>query len=69
MTKKDKAAVGRREFLRTIGAGAGLAATAAVPLAATPASAQSNDEKTKARYRDSDHVKAFYRVNSYPTKS
>jgi hypothetical protein len=40
-----------------------------VPLAATPATAQSNDEKTKARYRDSDHVKAFYRVNSYPTKS
>jgi hypothetical protein len=58
--------VGRRDFLRAIGAGAGVAATAATPLA-TPALADSetNDEKRKARYKETDHVKAYYRVNRY----
>jgi hypothetical protein len=69
MTTGRKATVGRREFLRALGAGAGVAATAAGPLA-TPARAdtENNDEKRKARYKETDHVKAFYRVNRYPTK-
>jgi hypothetical protein len=66
MKHEDKAAVGRREFLRTIGAGAGLAATAAVPLAATAVAAESDADKKKTRYRETDHVKTFYRVNGYP---
>ena len=66
MKHEDKAAVGRRDFLRTIGAGAGLAATAAVPLAAPVAAAEANADKTKTRYRETDHVKTFYRVNGYP---
>ena len=66
MTKTDKPALGRREFLRALGAGAGMAATVA-PLA-TPAKADSEttDEKKKARYKETDHVKAYYRVNRYP---
>jgi len=61
----DKKAVGRREFLRTMGAGAGVAAVAATPMAASPAAAQQKeDKKTKARYQNTDHVKTFYRVNS-----
>lgn len=64
--ENNKAAVGRRDFLRTIGAGAGLAATAAVPLAAPVAAAESDADKKKTRYRETDHVKAFYRVNGYP---
>ena len=66
MAKTDKPAVGRREFLRALGVGAGAAVTT-VPLA-TPAKAdsESNDEKRKARYKETDHVKAFYRVNRYP---
>src|SRR5690606_14565734 len=55
MKHEDKAAVGRREFLRTVGAGAGLAATAAVPLTATANAAESADERKKSRYRETDH--------------
>ena len=67
MKEQDKTKVGRRDFLRALGAGA--AVTAAAPLA-TPAMAdsESNDEKRKARYKETDHVKAFYRVNRFPSK-
>ena len=66
MQSKEKEMVGRREFLRALGAGA--TAAAAAPLA-TPAKADSetNDEKRKARYQESDHVKRYYRVNRYPS--
>jgi hypothetical protein len=69
MKQRDKSNVGRRDFLRALGAGAGVAATAAAPLA-TPAHAdsESNAEKLKARYKETDHVKAFYRVNRFPSK-
>ncbi len=68
MTKQSKAGMGRRDVLRALGVGAGLAATAAAPLATGAAAAESNDERTKARYKESDHVKAYYRVNRYPAK-
>ena len=61
--------LGRRDFLRALGAGAGVAAVTAAPLA-TPAAADSenNDEKRKARYKaDSAEVKTYYRVNRYPS--
>jgi hypothetical protein len=32
------------------------------------ADTESSAEKRKARYRETDHVKTFYRVNRYPTK-
>jgi hypothetical protein len=65
MKTSDKPAVGRREFLRVLGAGAG---AAAMPLAsAAKADSESSDEKRKSRYKETDHVKAFYRVNRYPT--
>jgi len=68
MDKKKKTKVGRREFLRAMGAGAGLAAVAAAPLAAgAKADTENNDEKRKARYKETDHVKTFYRVNRYPS--
>ena len=64
--KENKRAVGRRDFLRALGAGAG--AAAAAPLAtAAKADSENSDEKRKARYKETDHVKAFYRVNRYPT--
>lgn len=65
MKHEDKATVGRREFLRTLGVGAGLAAATAVPLATESAATESEAEKKKARYRETDHVKTFYRVNRY----
>ena len=64
---QSKTRVGRRDFLRALGAGAGVAATAAAPLASlAKADSENNDEKRKARYKETDHVKTFYRVNRYP---
>jgi hypothetical protein len=69
MTQSDKtsakAAVGRRDVLRALGAGA--AATAAAPIAGEAQAETWNEaERHKARYRLSDHIKNFYRVNRYP---
>ena len=67
MKTSDKTGVGRREFLRTLGVGAGVAVTSAAPLAtAAKADSETADEKRKARYKETDHVKAYYRVNKYP---
>ena len=68
MRQNDKT-VGRRDFLRALGGGATLAAAAAAPLATEAvADSESNEEKRKARYQETDHVKAYYRVNRYPAK-
>jgi predicted RNA methylase len=67
MKQDGKTTVGRREFMRTLGAGAGLAAVAAAPIATDAVAAESDADKKKARYRETDHVKTFYRVNRYPT--
>jgi secreted PhoX family phosphatase len=67
MKQKEKTTVGRREFLRVLGASAGAAAATAVPLASTASAAESEQEKTKARYKETDHVKTYYRVNRYPS--
>jgi nitrous oxide reductase len=69
MKQNDKkATVGRRDFLRALGGGAGLAAVAAAPLATEAmADSESNDEKRKARYQaNSAEVQTYYRVNRYP---
>lgn len=63
-----KAAVGRRGFLRGVGIGAlGVGAMAAAPLVSSAgADSETDDEKRKSRYRVTDDVKAYYRVNRYP---
>ncbi|HEY6832232.1 MAG TPA: twin-arginine translocation signal domain-containing protein [Pseudolabrys sp.] len=68
MKQQDKMKLGRRDFLRAMGAGAGLAATAAGPLVEeAKADTETNTEKRKVRYQaSSPDVKNFYRVNSYP---
>jgi hypothetical protein len=68
---KPKKQVGRRDFLRALGVGAGVAATVSGPLAQEAAAdGESDDEKRKARYQaNSPEVQAFYRVNRYPAKS
>jgi GH24 family phage-related lysozyme (muramidase) len=69
MSEDEKATVGRRDFLRKVGIGTvGAGATLATPLVGSAqADSESNDERRKARYKESDHVKAYYRVNRYPT--
>jgi hypothetical protein len=67
MKKQDKPTVARRDFLRVLATGAGAAAVSAGPLATTAmADTETNDEKRKSRYKETDHVKAFYSVNRYP---
>lgn len=68
MSDEKKATVGRRDFLRKVGIGTvGAGATLAAPLVGSAeADSENNDEKRKARYKESDHVKAYYRVNRYP---
>ena len=67
-TTSSRDGLARREFLRTLGAGATVAAAAGGPLAgAARADTETNDEKRKARYQpNSPEVQTFYRVNRYP---
>jgi len=72
MSERDKAtgsrpAIGRRAFLRAFGAGAGAAAVAAPLGGEAKADSENDSERRKARYRETEHVKTFYRVNRYPT--
>ena len=68
MKAGDKAKVGRRDFLRVLGAGVGAAAAVGSLPTSARADSETNDEKRKSRYRETEHVKTFYRVNGYPTK-
>jgi hypothetical protein len=68
MREKPKAAMDRRNFLRAAGGVSAAAVAAASPIAATEAQAYDpGRDETKARYQESDHVKAFYRTNGYET--
>lgn len=68
MTKKDdQQGVGRRGFL---GAFAGVGAAAAVAAVGSgavdeAAAQETDDDKRKARYQETDHVQAYYRTNRY----
>ena len=69
--KKDqmivpKAKLHRREFLRALSAGATVAAASVGPLSGEAmADTETGYEKRKSRYRVTEHVKTFYRVNRY----
>lgn len=68
MRDEREITVRRRDFLRKAGIGTiGAGAMLATPLVGSAqADSENDDEKRKARYRESDHVKAYYRVNRYP---
>jgi hypothetical protein len=67
MKKERQAKLGRRDFLRALGAGASAAVASAGPLAGEAlADTETDDEKRKPRYRETEHVKTYYRVNRYP---
>ena len=66
MKTQREATLGRRQFLSGFAVGA--AVTAAIPLAtAANADTETNDEKRKPRYKETGHVKSYYRVNRYPS--
>ena len=62
----------RRGFLRALGLGTAAAATAGTAVAeradtvpAGQAAKENASQRLAARYRESEHVKAFYRTNGY----
>ena len=62
---KAQATVVDRRRLFMMG-GSAVAAAAVVPLTGSEAEAdESQAERVKARYKESDHVKNYYRVNRY----
>jgi len=61
---KPQGVVDRRRFF--LMGGSAVAAAAVVPLASEEAVAdESQAERVKARYKETDHVKNYYRVNRY----
>jgi hypothetical protein len=65
MKRQPKTGVRRRQLFLALGGVAAVAATPLVPEA--HADSESDDEKRKARYRETDEVKTYYRVNRYPS--
>jgi hypothetical protein len=67
-TKKDEPREGidasRRNFLRAGIAGASVAAATGAAVSPVQA-AESDTEKKKARYRETEHVKKYYATNRY----
>lgn len=67
MKSRDGAKMDRRDVLRALGAGAGAATVAGGLTTSAKADSETNEEKRKARYKETDHVRAYYRVNRYPS--
>ena len=63
--KTEKTGIDRRQLLRALGAGA--AAVGASLGTEAVADSESYDERRKPRYRESEEVKTYYRVNRYPS--
>ncbi|TKT73534.1 hypothetical protein YH63_020075 [Afipia massiliensis] len=60
---QDTKGFDRRRFFMM--GGSAVAAAAVVPLTGEAEAAESDKDAKKARYRETDHVKNFYRVNRY----
>jgi hypothetical protein len=64
---KITAGTRRRDVLLALG-GAGAALASAPAVTAAQTAPEKADEKVRPRYRETDHVRTFYRVNRYPGK-
>ena len=69
MKQKDnnKTPIVRRDVLRAMATGVGAAAMTTPLVSTAIADTENTETKRKARYKETDHVKAFYRVNRYPS--
>ncbi len=67
MKKKEMASIGRRDFFRKAGLGAGAVSAAAAGLAAGTARAAEPSAKTSeaAGYRETAHVKKYYELSRF----
>jgi hypothetical protein len=65
--QSDSKALHRRQFLRSVGGASTLAVAAVAGPLATEAQAQQGGkpDPRRARYKESEHTKAFYRTNRY----
>ncbi|MFQ5773289.1 MAG: formate dehydrogenase [Kiloniellaceae bacterium] len=61
MSKKTTASIGRRDFFRSVGLGAGVAAVG-LSASTVKAAAPSKASAKGAGYRETDHVKKFYEL-------
>jgi hypothetical protein len=69
MDKRNASTLGRRAFLRRLGAGAAAAMTSSGALGQESAGdAESGDWERQARFKETEHVRTFYRVNRYPSR-
>ena len=62
--KKEKTAIGRRDFFKKAGLGAGAVGAAAVGLAAKPGEAAelAKDGRRGSGYQETPHVKKYYEL-------
>ena len=67
MKQQEKTQLGRRDFLRAMGAGAGLAATAAAPLATEPPHPNPTREKEGPLPAELHRRADLLQVNRYPS--
>ena len=66
MEAQGKLSLGRRQFFRVLGAGTA-AGTVGPLVTGAAADTENSDEKRKPRYKETDKVKTYYRVNRYPS--
>ena len=66
--KTGSAKLGRRDFLRALGARRGSGGGKRFAGDERAGRQREQRGKRKARYRETEHVKTYYRVNRYPTK-
>ncbi len=66
MKTEGKMAVGRRQFLFSVGAAAAATTAAGQLVTEARADTETGEEKRKSRYKLTDHIKNYYRVNHYP---
>jgi hypothetical protein len=62
MSKKKETSIGRRDFFRKAGLGAGAAGAAAVGLSVTEAEASPAKSSKGAGYQETEHVKKYYEL-------
>lgn len=65
MSKEKAAPINRRAFFGVAASGAAVTTLGVGVGGATPSFAQTGDERTRARYQQTEHVETFYRVNRY----
>lgn len=65
MEELHKKMIGRRDFLSFLAMGS-VVATVTTSTTEVTMAQETRSDKSKARYRVTDDIKAFYRVNRYP---